>query len=226
MSAEHFSVDGTLIEAWASLKSFRPKDEDKDDQDPPDDKGNPTVNFHGEKRSNETHESKTDPEARLVRKGDGKEAKLSFSANGLIENRNGLLVDIRVLTATGTAEREAAVTMLNDELPGKRRITVAGDKGYDTKDFVYDCRQLNVTPHVAQNITARRGSAIDSRTTRTLGYEISQRKRKIIEEVWGWMKTVACFRKTRFRGRLRTQLAAYFVGAAYNLIRMVKLMPA
>ena len=226
VSAEHFSVDGTLIEAWASLKSFRPKDEDKDDQDPPDDKGNPTVNFHGEKRSNETHESKTDPEARLVRKGDGKEAKLSFSANGLIENRNGLLVDIRVLTATGTAEREAAVTMLNDELPGKRRITVAGDKGYDTKDFVYDCRQLNVTPHVAQNITARRGSAIDSRTTRTLGYEISQRKRKIIEEVWGWMKTVACFRKTRFRGRLRTQLAAYFVGAAYNLIRMVKLMPA
>src|SRR6266849_4632901 len=141
-SNEHFSVDGSLIDAWASIKSFRRKDENKDDS-PPDDKGNPTINFHGEKRSNETHESKTDPEARLVRKGNGKEAKLSFTANGLIENRNGLLVDIRVLTATGTAERDAAVRMLNEELPGKKRITVAGDKGYDTKAFVRDCRQLN-----------------------------------------------------------------------------------
>src|SRR6266852_721662 len=143
MSDEHFTVDGTLIEAWASLKSFRRKDEKPGDRPPPDDPGNPTVNFHGEKRSNETHESKTDPEARLVRKGNGKEAKLSFTANGLIENRNGLLVDIRVLTATGTAERDAAVRMLNEELPGKKRITVAGDKGYDTKAFVRDCRQLN-----------------------------------------------------------------------------------
>ena len=226
VSAEHFSVDGTLIEAWASLKSFRPKDEDKEDKPPPDDKGNPTVNFHGEKRSNETHASTTDPEAKLARKGNGKEAKLSFCANGLIENRNGLLMDIRLLEATGTAERDAAIRMLHDSVPGDGRITVGGDKGFDTKDFVEDCRRLNVTPHVAQNITERRGSAIDGRTTRTAGYVVSQRKRKIIEEVWGWMKTVGGFRKTRFKGKLRTQLAAYLVGTAYNLLRIAKLAPA
>lgn len=226
VSAEHFSVDGSLIEAWASMKSFRPKDEDKKDQPPPDDKGNPTVNFHGQKRSNETHESKTDPEARLTRKGDGKEAKLAYCANGLIENRNGMLMDIRMLIATGTAERDAAIGMLHDAVPGDGRITVGGDKGYDTKDFIQDCRQLNVTPHVAQNITKHRGSAIDGRTTRSGGYAVSQRKRKLIEEVWGWMKTVGGFRKTRFRGRLRNQLAAYLLGAAYNLLRMSKLAAA
>lgn len=226
ISSEHFSVDGTLIEAWASLKSFKPKDRSDKDEPPPDDPGNPTVNFHGQKRSNETHESTTDPDAKLARKGSGKEARLSYSVNTLMENRNGLLVDVRVLHATGTAERDAAIAMLHDAVPGKRRITVGADKGYDTKDFIQDCRALNVTPHVAQNANARRRSAIDARTTRGGGYEVSQRKRKLIEEGFGWMKTIACFRKTRFRGRERTQLSAYFVAAAYNLIRMAKLMPA
>lgn len=226
VSAEHFSVDGTLIEAWASLKSFRPKDEDKDDKPPPDDKGNPTVDFHGEKRSNETHESTTDPEARLARKGNGKEAKLAFCANGLIENRNGLLVGLNVLLATGTAEREGALKLLNEAVPGKRRVTLGGDKGYDTKDFVADLGVLNVTPHIAQNITERRGSAVGSRTTRHAGYAVSQRKRKLIEEVWGWMKTIGSFRKSRFVGRVKTELAALFVGAAYNLVRIAKLAPA
>lgn len=224
LSAEHFSVDGTLVEAWASLKSFRPKQEEKKDKPPPDDPGNPTVDFHGEKRSNKTHQSTTDPEAMLARKGNGKEARLAFCANGLMENRHGLLVDIRLMQATGTAERDAAVAMLHEAVPGTRRVTVGADKGYDTKDFVEDCRQLNVTPHVAQNITARRGSAIDGRTTRGSGYAVSQRKRKLIEEVWGWMKSVGGLRKTRFRGLKRTQMAAYFVGAAYNLLRMAKLV--
>lgn len=222
-SSEHFSVDGTLIEAWASLKSFRPKDEDNSNK-PPDDPGNPTVDFHGEKRSNATHESSTDPEARLARKGNGKEAKLSYCVNGLIENRHGLLVDVRVLQATGTAERDAAIEMLADSVPG--RATLGGDKNYDTRDFVARCRELNVTPHVAQNIQKRRSSAIDGRTANRPGYMVSQRKRKLIEEVWGWMKTVGCFRKTRFRGRQRTQSAAYFLGAAYNLLRMTKLLAA
>jgi hypothetical protein len=226
VSTEHFSIDGSLIEAWASLKSFRPKDEKKDDQPPPDDKGNPTVNFHGEKRSNETHASTTDPEARLMRKGNGKEAKLSYCANGVIENRNGLLVGLNVLLATGMAERDGAIGLLNEVVPGTGRITVGGDKGYDTRDFIEDCRQLNITPHVAQNISEHRGSAIDDRTTRHAGYEVSQRKRKLIEEVWGWMKTVGGFRKTRFIGRARTELAAYLVGAAYNLLRIAKLAPA
>ncbi len=225
-SSEHFSVDGTLIEAWASLKSFQPKDEDKDDRPPPDDKGNPTVDFHGQKRSNATHESKTDPEAKLVRKGEGKEAKLSYSLNGLMENRHGLLVDLRLLEATGTAERDAAIGMLHEAVPGTRRVTVGADKGYDTKDFVADCRHLIVTPHVAQNASPRRRSAIDARTTGTEGYRLSQRARKRIEEIWGWMKTVGSFRKTRFKGRERTQMAAYFVGAAYNLLRMARLVAA
>src|SRR5216683_2356937 len=148
-SNEHFSVDGSLIDAWASIKSFRRKDENKDDS-PPDDKGNPTVNFHGEKRSNDTHESKTDPEAKLMRKGEGKEARLSYSLNGLMENRNGLLVDLTVLPADGYAERDAAVMMLEGSVPASHRITVGGDKAFDTKGFVADCRKLNVTRHVAQ----------------------------------------------------------------------------
>ena len=221
-SSEHFSADGSLIEAWASLKSFRPKDEKPEDREPPDDPGNPTVNFHGETRSNETHQSTTDGEAKLARKSDGQTAKLSYSLNGLIENRNGLLVALSLLAATGTAEREAALASLF-LLGGNKRITLGGDKGYDTKGFVAGCRALNVTPHVAQNITKHRGSAIDARTTSPPGYEVSQRKRKLIEEVWGWMKVVGGFRKSRFVGQARTSMAAHLVGAAYNLLRIAKL---
>jgi transposase len=225
MSREHFSVDGTLIEAWASLKSFKKKDSSKKDP-APDDPGNPSVDFHGEKRCNETHESTTDPDAKLARKGMGKEAKLSYSAHALIENRNGLLVAFQMDEADGCAERRNALEMLDENLSGQWRVTVAGDKGYDTRDFVAACRQRNVTPHVAQNVHKRRRSAIDERTTRQPGYAISQRFRKRIEEVFGWMKTVGNFRKTRFRGFGANQLAAYMVGAAYNLLRAAKLLAA
>jgi len=225
MSDEHFTVDGTLIEAMASLKSFRPRNDKDDDKGPPDD-GNRWVDFHGEKRSNETHESKTDPEAKLMRKGLGKEAKLSYSAHALMENRNGLLVDLRVGEANGRAEREIALKMLDESLPGDRSITLGADKGYDTRDFVAGCRERNVVPHVAQyRSSTHRRSAIDQRTTRHAGYAISQRIRKRVEEIFGWTKTVANFRRTRFRGTARTQLGAYFVGAAYNLLRMAKLLP-
>ena len=224
-SSEHFSADGTLIEAWASLKSFRPKDERPEDRDPPDDPGNPTVNFHGEKRSNETHASTTDPEAKLARKSNGQTAKLSYSLNGLTENKNGLLVGLSLEQATGTAERDAAVGMLF-QLGGKKRITLGADKGYDTKAFIADCRELIVTPHIAQNIGKRRSSAIDARTTSPPGYEVSQRKRKLIEEVWGGMKAAAGFRKSRFVGQARTAMAAFLVGAAYNLLRIAKLQAA
>lgn len=224
MSKEHFSIDGSLIDAWASVKSFKKKD--TDDKPPPDDKGNPTVDFHREKRSNATHESTTDPDAKLARKGKGKEAKLSYSLNGLVENRNGLLVNLSVMSADGYAERDAALMMLEESVPAERRATAGGDKGYDSKDFVADSRALGITPHVAQYIDSHRGSAIDGRTTRHPGYAISQRFRKRIEEVWGWMKTVGGFRKTRFKGRERTELAAYMVGAAYNLLRMANLAAA
>ncbi len=221
VSKEHFSVDGTLVEAWASLKSFRPKEEKREEREPPDDKGNPSVDFHGEKRSNETHESTTDPEAKLARKSDGQTAKLSYSMNGVMENKTGLLVAVRLEAATGTAERESALDMLGS-LGGSSRITLGADKGYDTKDFVRECRFLNVTPHVAQ----KKYSAIDARTTAPPGYAVSQRVRKRIEEVWGWAKTVAGFRKSRFIGRAKTELAAYFVAAAYNLLRIAKLRTA
>lgn len=224
-SSEHFSADGTLIDAWASLKSFRPKDEKPEDREPPDDPGNPTVDFHGEKRSNETHESTTDPEAKLMRKSNGQTAKLSYSLNGLIENENGLLVALELEQATGTAERDSAIGLLF-KLGGQKRITLGADKGYDTKDFVANCRQLNVTPHVAQNIGKRRRSAVDARTTSPPGYAVSQRKRKLIEEVWGWMKAVGGFRKSRFIGKARTAMAAFFVAAAYNLLRIAKLQAA
>ena len=224
MSDEHFTVDGTLIEAWASLKSFRPKAEKPEDRPPPDDKGNPTVDFHGEKRSNQTHQSTTDPESRLARKGRGKEAKLSYAQHALMENRNGLLVELQITEATGTAEREAALSMVNDYLPRDQRITLAGDKGFDTRGFVEGCRELGVTPHVAQNLERSGGSAVDKRTTRHPGYSVSQRIRKRVEEIFGWTKTVANFRKTRFRGLDRTQHASYLVGAAYNLLRMAKLL--
>lgn len=215
MSAEHFSVDGTLIEAWASLKSFRPKGED-DGGD-----GNGWGQFRGQKRSNETHESKTDPESKLARKGDGQAAKLSFCAHALMENRNGLLVNLLVSEANGNAERDAAIEMLAETEGG--RVTLGADKGYDTRDFVARCRKHGVTPHVAKNEHARRRSAIDARTTRHIGYELSQRVRKRVEQIWGWMKTTGGLRKTRYKGVRRTQLAAYFIGSAYNLLRIAKL---
>jgi transposase len=227
LSDEHFTVDGTLIDAWASLKSFRRKDEKKDDNEPPkDDPGNPNVDFHGENRTNETHASTTDPEAKLARKGNGKEAKLSYSAHALMENRNGLLVDFRVAEANGTAEREVALTMIGETLVGDQRITLGCDKGYDTRGFVAGCREMKVTPHIAQNTNRRGGSAIDGRTASRPGYAISQRIRKRVEEIFGWMKTVGNFRKTRFRGMERTRLAAQLVGAAYNLVRMARLLSA
>jgi transposase len=226
MSQDHFTVDGTLIEAMASLKSFRRKDEQPQDRDPPDDPGNPTVNFHGEKRSNATHASTTDPEAKLARKGSGKESKMSFSAHALMENRNGLIVDFRVEEADGYAERRTAIEMLYANALQERRITVAGDAGYDTADFVADCRALNVTPHIAQTRAMRRRSAIDDRTTRHAGYLVSQRKRKLVEEIFGWMKTIGGFRRTRFKGRRRTQLAGTLVAAAYNMLRICRLLAA
>jgi transposase len=221
-SDEHFSVDGTLIEAWASQKSFQRKDQPEQPRQD-DDPGNPTVNFHGEKRSNETHESKTDPEARLARKSGGHEAKLAYCGNVLIENRNGLVVDTELLQPSGLAERDAAM-MMAQRIEGTERATVAGDKGYDTRDFVTAMRSLNVTPHVAQNEKRRGGSAIDGRTTRHEGYKISQRKRKRIEEVFGWMKTVGMLRKTRHRGVFTVGWVFTFAAAAYNLVRMRNLL--
>jgi len=224
LSNEHFTVDGTLIEAWASLKSFKRKGQKPGAK--PDDPGNPTVNFHGEHRSNATHRSTTDPEALLARKGKGKEAKLCYSANALVENRNSLLIDFQIEPADGLAERRAALAMADERLAGRRRITLGGDKGYDTRDFVGNCRALNITPHVAQNDARRGGSALDERTTRHPGYAVSQWIRKRIEEAFGWMKTVGGLRKTRYRGRERVQMHAYLVGAAYNLLRIARLVPA
>src|ERR1051326_1594444 len=223
ISDEHFTVDGTLLQGWASLKSFRPKEE----KPPPrsDDPGNPTVNFRGEKRSNETHESKTDPEARLARKGAGKEAKLRYSGNLLVENRNGLIVDAEVFQANGTAERDAALIML-EQIAGTQPLTVGGDKGFDTRDFVKECRHMRVTPHVAQNLERRGGSAIDGRTTRHPGYAISQNKRKRIEECFGWLKTIALLRKVRHRGVCKVHWIFTLACAAYNLVRMRNLAAA
>jgi transposase len=223
MSDEHFTVDGTLIEAWASLKSFKKKGT-KGSDTPPDDPGNPSVDFRGEKRSNETHGSTTDPESKLARKSNGTTAKLSFSAHSLMENRHGLLVDLRVAEANGRAERDVALAMVDANLPGTRRITLAADKAYDTRAFLEGCRERIITPHVAPNSYAGHTSTIDGRTTRHPGYSASQRVRKRVEEIFGWIKTTANFRRTRYRGIERTQLAAYFVGAAYNLIRMARLL--
>ena len=221
LSDEHFSVDGTLIEAWAGQKSFQRKD--GGDPGPKDDPGNPTVDFHGEKRSNDTHESTTDPDARLARKSGGHEAKLAYCGNIIIENRHGLVVDTELLQCNGTAERDAALLMA-ERLQGTERVTLAGDKGYDTKDFVQEIRGMKVTPHVAQNVKRNGGSAIDRRTTRHAGYEISQRKRKRIEEVFGWMKTVGMLRKTRHRGVFKVGWVFTFTAAAYNLVRMRNLL--
>ena len=222
ISDEHFTVDGTLLEAWASLKSFQPKD--KQDGPPPDDTGNPTVDFHGQKRSNDTHESKTDPDALLARKGKGKEAKLSYNGDLLIENRNGLIVNAELLQANGRAERDAALVML-EQLAGGGRVTVGGDKGYDTAEFVDECRHMNVTPHVAQNTARSGGSAIDARTTQHAGYELSQKKRKRIEECFGWLKDIALLRKLKHRGLFKVGWIFTFAAAAYNLVRMRKLIP-
>lgn len=220
-SDEHFTVDGTLIEAWASIKSFQRKDQKN--APPPDDPGNPSVDFHGEKRSNETHASTSDPDALLARKGNGKEAKLSYNGNLLTENRNGLILHTELLQAKGTAERDAALVML-EQIPGAGRVSVGADKGYDTKDFVAECRHLNITPHVAQNVKRNGGSAIDRRTTRHVGYEVSQRKRKRIEECFGWLKTIALIRKVRHRGIEKVGWIFTFAAAAYNLVRMRNLL--
>lgn len=217
LSWEHFSVDGTLLEAWASMKSFRPKD----GAGPGAGGKDPTVDFRGERRSNETHASTTDPEARLARKGLGREARLCFAGHVLMDNRHGLVVDVRVTQATGTAERETAMEML-ERVPGGRRVTVGADKGYDTGDFVAACRMMGVTPHVA----CRQRSALDGRTTRHPAYWVSQRARKRVEEVFGWMKTVGGGRKLRYKGVARNHLWAQFTAAAYNLVRIAKLILA
>ncbi len=220
LSDEHFTVDGTLIDAWASMKSFRPKDDDHDSSSG----GGPnrSVDFHGEKRRNDTHESTTDPDARLYRKGKGKESRLAFMGHALMENRNGLVVDTRLTLATGRAEREAALEMVSN-LSGRKRLTLGADRGYDTRDFVHDLRQLQVTPHVAQNNKGRR-SAIDGRTVRHQGYVVSQRIRKRVEEIFGWIKTVGNLRKTRHRGLERVDWMFAFTAAAYNLVRRRSLL--
>jgi len=221
LSSEHFSVDGTLIEAWASQKSFRSKDGPGGDSD--DDPGNPTVDFRGEKRSNETHISTTDPEARLTRRK-GQTSQLAYLGHLLTENRNGLIVSAMLTEADGHAERLAALAML-DEVAGSRRITLGADRGFDTEEFVAGCRQRNVTPHVAQN-TTNRASRIDARTVRQEGYSVSQRKRKRIEECFGWMKTVGGMRKTRHRGTERVGWMFIFTAAIYNLVRIRNLQEA
>lgn len=228
MSSEHFSVDGTLMEAWASMKSFKPKTESKRH----DDEGggghgdnNGWADFKGTKRSNDTHESTTDPEAKLRRKGRGQEAKLCFAEHVLMENRNGLIVDMMVTPSVGRPEPVVALELLCRALP-TGRISVGADKAYDTKDFVERCREMNITPHVARNENARRSSNLDARTTRFAGYQWSQRVRRRIESIFGWKKTVGGCRKSRYRGIAKTQLFATFAAAAYNLLRMTKLVAA
>jgi len=216
LSEDHFTVDGTLLEAWASLKSFRPKD--GDDGTPTAGEKNPSIDFHGEERTNDTHQSSTDREARLARKGHGKEARLCFTGHVLMENRNGLVVDVALTQATGTAERDTALDML-EQVPGSRRVTIGADKGYDTLDFITGCRLMNVTPHVA----CRQTSKVDGRTTRHAGYQMSQRVRKRVEEVFGWVKTVGGGRKLRYRGIRRNRLWWELTAVAYNLLRMAKL---
>lgn len=219
LSDEHFTVDGTLIEAWASLKSFQRKGETPP---PPDDPGNPTVNFHGEKRGNETHESTTDPEARLARKSNNQAAELSYCGSLLTENRHGLIIAVDLRAATGTAEREAAAELMNGR--GGRGVTLAADKAYDTRGLVQQLRAQGVTPHVAQNVKRPGGSAIDTRTTRHAGYAVSQRRRKLVEECFGWIKTVGLFSQTRHRGVARVGWCFTFLGAAYNLVRLRRLL--
>jgi transposase len=216
LSDEHFTVDGTLIEAWASHKSFRPKDGGGS----PSGKGR-EVDFHGEERSNETHQSTTDPDARLYRKSKGSEAKMSYLGHALMENRHGLLVDTMVTLADGTAERDAAVLMAS-QIAGVKQVTLGGDKNYDTRELVRGLREMKVTPHVAQNNTNRR-SAINGRTTQHAGYAISQKKRKRIEESFGWMKTIGMLKKVKLRGLEKVSWLFTFVAAVYNLYRLQRL---
>lgn len=229
VSSEHYSVDGTLIEAWASLKSFQKREDEQikgEDEGPPQSGGrNQEVDFKGEKRSNSTHESKTDPEARLFRKSQNTGAQMSYMGHALMENRNGLAVDSSVTQSTGLAEREAAVDMLMNQ-GGSGRKTLAADKGYDEMVFVEVVKKMNVTPHVAQNQHARRASAIDDRTTRHPGYRHSMRVRKRIEEIFGWLKTVGGMRKTRHRGRAKVAWQFTFALSVYNLVRIGNLCPA
>jgi transposase len=219
LSAEHFTVDGTLLEAWASQKSFRPRDEDGPDAPTG---GNPDVNFRGTPRRNDTHQSTTDPDARLAKKGPGREAKLSYAGHVLMENRHGFVVDAVVTPADGYAEINAALVML-DRLPERHRITVAGDKAYDAGRFVAECRHMGITPHVAQKTSQ---SAIDARTTRHPGYAVSQRRRKRVEEIFGWMKTTGLLRKLRHRGGPLVEWIFTFTAAAYNLVRLRTLLGA
>ena len=222
-SDEHFTVDGTLIEAWASQKSFQKREGSDSRQD--DDPGNPTVNFRGEKRSNATHVSKTDPDARLAKKGKGKEAKLSYAGHVLMENRNGLIVNAVLTRCYGQAEPDAALWMV-EQIEGTQRVTLAADKGYDQKSLVKELRRMQVTPHVAQNEKRAGGSAIDGRTTRHASYSISQRVRKRVEEIFGWMKTVGLLDKLRHRGVELANWMFLFTAAAYNLVRMRNLSAA
>jgi transposase len=224
LSKEHFTIDGTLVQAWAGQKSFKPV---RGRRPPPDDDpGNPTVDFHGERRSNVTHRSTTDPEARLTKKGPGHEAKLAYQGHVLMENRHGLAVAAALTQAAGTAERDMAEALVR-RLPRRRgRRTLGADKAYDTKGCVAALRQLGVTPHVAQNTSGRRRSAIDGRTTQHPGYAVSQRKRKRVEEIYGWLKTIGLQRQTRFRGTARVEWMFVFATAAYNLLRMQRLLTA
>jgi transposase len=220
LSGEHFTVDGTLLEAWASHKSFRPRDQDP----PPDGGGNPTVNFHGQRRTNATHHSTTDPDARLYKKACGREARLGYLGHVLMEHRSGLIVRTMVTPADGYGERDAAAVMVQ-AVPGRQRITVAGDKAYDTRDLVANLRAMGATPHVAQSTNGRR-SAIDRRTTRHPGYAISQRKRKLVEQGFGWMKTIGGLRKLRHRGGRLVTWVFTLTAAAYNIVRMRRLLAA
>ena len=222
LSREHFTVDGTLLEAWASQKSFRPRDEDP----PADAGGNPTVNFHGARRRNATHASTTDPDARLYKKAQGREAHLGYLGHVLMEHRSGLLVEAMVTPADGHGERHAGLEMVQ-RVPGDHRITVAADKAYDDGFFVGELRQLRATPHVAQRAaTSRRRSAIDARTTRHPGYAVSQRTRKLVEQAFGWMKTIGGLRKLHHRGGRLIDWIFTFTAAAYNIVRLRRLLPA
>jgi transposase len=222
LSHEHFTVDGTLLEAWASHKSFRPRDEDP----PPPGGGNPTVNFHGQRRANDTHQSTTDPDARLYKKARGREARLGYLGHVLMEHRSGLLVDTTLTPATGYGERDAALVMAQ-RIPGDHRVTLAGDKAFDTRAEVTEWRHMGITPHVAQHDGGgRRHSAIDRRTTRHRGYALSQRKRKLVEQAFGWMKTVGGLRKLRHRGGRLVEWIFTFTAAAYNIVRLRRLLVA
>jgi transposase len=216
LSDEHFTVDGTLIEAWASMKSFQAKDVGNDDSGSSGGSRNPEVDFHGEKRANETHESQTDKEARLYKKAKGSEAKLAYLGHVLMENRNGLAVDVEVTLADGKAERDAALAMA-ERIPGLGRCTLGADKGYDAHAFAEELREMNITPHIAQK---KNGKAVDGRTTRHDGYAISQRKRKRVEEIFGWAKTVALIRKVKMRGKAKVGWLFTMCIAVFNLVRM------